>query len=68
MDSRFSTAEPLDAFIKITFAGFEGSNSILGHTKSKDMFLTMMRSKINKNLGNATISAGSHQLTVDAHL
>ncbi|PGG95904.1 hypothetical protein AJ79_09814 [Helicocarpus griseus UAMH5409] len=54
VDPRFTTAEPLDAFIKITFAGFEGSNSILGHTKSKDMFLTMMRSKINKNLGNLT--------------
>jgi hypothetical protein len=49
-DSRFSTIEPLTAFIKLDFPGFEGSKSILGESASRNLFINMLRTKLNQNL------------------
>ncbi|KAI9743541.1 MAG: hypothetical protein M1818_002855 [Claussenomyces sp. TS43310] len=53
-DTRLSTTEPIDAFLKLSFSGFEGSRSILGDQPSRYMFINMLKTKVNQNLGSLT--------------
>lgn len=46
-DSRFSTTEPLEAFLKFDLPGVEGLHEI--HAANHDLFVNMLRSKLTQH-------------------